>query len=89
MPRTYLLSKELYHCTLRVPKDEAFFVYFIFEASEGLCFYSTLDESLKGQYRDLDVKCPIELKSELLQLISELQKSIRLDVLSESIIQDS
>jgi hypothetical protein len=89
MPHSYLLSKELYHCVLRVPKDEAFFVYFTFEASEGLCFFSTLDESLGGQYRDLDVKCPIEAREDLKRVIHRLQQTVRLDVLSEAVIQDS
>jgi hypothetical protein len=89
MPHTYLQSKELYYYRLRVPKDESYFVYFIFESNEGLCFYSTVDESLKSQYRDLDVKCPIELKDTLLGLISRLQTEIRLDILEEKIIQDA
>jgi hypothetical protein len=89
MPHTYQLSKELYHCVLRVPKDEAYFVYFSFEASEGLCFFSTLDESLKGQYRDLDVKCPIEGKADLQTLIGRLSTVMRLDVLLEEVIKDA
>lgn len=48
-----------------------------------------MDESLKGQYRDLDVKCPIEGKNDLKALIERLQGEIRLDVLTEEIIQDS
>ncbi len=89
MPHRYLQSKELYYCRLRVPKDEAYFVYFTFESNEGLCFYSTLDESLGGQYRDLDVKCPIEAKQDLLALIYRLSSEIRLDILSEEIILDA
>lgn len=88
MPHTYQNTKELCQLRLRVPKDEAYFVYFTFEANEGLCFYSTLDESLQGQYRDIDVKCPIELKDALKQLIGRLQSEIRLDILQEEVIQD-
>ena len=89
MPQTYQQTKQLYYCILRVPKDEAYFVYFTFESNEGLCFYSTMDESLKGQYRDIDVRCAIELKEPLKALITQLQTQIRLDVLSEETIQDS
>lgn len=89
MSHTYQQSKQLYYTRLRVPKDEAYFVYFTFESNEGLCYYSTVDESLKGQYRDLDVKCPIEGKNDLKALIERLQSEIRLDVLTEEIIQDS
>jgi hypothetical protein len=89
MSHTYHLTKQIYYCRLRLAKDDAYFVYFTFEANEGLCYYSTVDESLKGQYRDLDVKCPIELKDSLKALIERLQREIRLDFLLEEIISDS
>ena len=82
-------TKQLFYCVMRMPKDDAFFVYFTFESNEGMCFYSTLDESLKGQYRDIEVKCPIEWAPDLKALISRLQTEIRLDVLVEKIISDS
>lgn len=84
----YKETKELYYCLLRVPKDEAYFVYFTFESNEGLCYYSTADESLKGQFRDIEVRTPIETKENLLALIERLKSEIRLDVLDEQIIQD-
>lgn len=85
----YKQTKELYYCLLRVPKDEAYFVYFTFESNEGLCYYSTADESLKGQYRDIIVRAPIEARTDLTNLINRLKTEIRLDVLEEQIIQDS
>lgn len=89
MSQTYQQSKLLYYTRLRMPKDDAYFVYFTFESNEGLCFYSTVDESLKGSYRDIDVRCPIELKGALKDLIARLQTEIRLDVLLEDEIKDS
>ncbi len=89
MTPTYQETKQLYYCILRMPKDDAYFVYFTFESNEGICFYSTLDESLKGQYRDMEVRCPIEMKGPLLELISRLQTEIRLDIIEEKIIQDA
>jgi hypothetical protein len=89
MSHSYHQTKQLYYCRLRLPKDDAYFVYFTFEANEGLCYYSTVDESLKGQYRDLDVRCPIELKDSLKALIERLQREIRLDLLVEETISDS
>lgn len=89
MSHTYQQTKQLYYLRLRVPKDDAFFVYFTFESNEGLCFYSTVDESLKGAYRDIDVKCSIEMRDMLLSLIERLQAEIRLDVLTSEVIQDS
>lgn len=89
MPHTYQQTKELYYTRLRVPKDDAFFIYFTFESNEGLCFFSTVDESLKGSYRDIDARCSIEMKDSLKALIARLQTEIRLDVLLEETIIDS
>lgn len=89
MSQTYQQTKELYYTRLRVPKDDAYFVYFTFESNEGLCFYSTVDESLKGAYRDIDVRCPIEARENLKSLIARLQTEMRLDVLNEEVIKDS
>ncbi|MFA5584464.1 MAG: hypothetical protein WDA09_09630 [Bacteriovoracaceae bacterium] len=85
----YKETKELYYCLLRVPKDEAYFVYFTFESNEGLCYYSTTDDSLKGQFRDIEVRAPIEAREDLSALINRLKSEIRLDILEEQIIQDS
>jgi hypothetical protein len=89
MSHNYQQSKELYYTRIRLPKDDAYFVYFTFESNEGLCYYSTADDSLKGSYRDIDVKCPIEARENLKSLIARLQTEIRLDVLHEEIIIDS
>jgi len=72
-----------------VNKDDAYFIYFTFESNEGLCFYSTVDDSLKGAYRDIDVRCPIEARENLKALIERLQTECRLDVLIEEVIIDS
>jgi hypothetical protein len=89
MSQTYQQTKQLYYTRLRVPKDDAFFIYFTFESNEGLCFYSTVDDSLKGAYRDIDVRCAIEAKTNLKALITRLQTEMRLDVLHEEDIKDS
>jgi len=89
MLQTYSQSNQLYYTRLRVQKDDAYFVYFTFESNEGLCFYSTVDESLRGVYRDIDVKCSIEFRESLKELLARLQSEIRLDILLEEVISDS
>lgn len=89
MSQTYQQSKLLYYTRIRIPKDDAYFVYFTLESNEGLCYYSTVDESLKGSYRDMNIRCPIEARENLKALLERLQTEIRLDVLSEETIQDS
>lgn len=88
MSQTFSQSKQLYYTVLRVSKDDAYFIYFTFESNEGLCFYSTVDDSLKGIYRDIDVKCAIESREDLKALIARLQTELRLDVLHEEVISD-
>jgi hypothetical protein len=88
MSHTYQQTKQLYYTRIRVTKDDAYFVYFTFEANEGLCFYSTVDESLKGSYRDIDVKCSLETEKDLKALVKRLQAELRLDVLEEKILND-
>jgi hypothetical protein len=89
MSHSYQQTKELYYTRVRVPKDDAYFVYFTFEANEGLCFYSTVDESLRGQYRDIDVKCAVEWRETLISLLERLKTEMRLDVIDSGIIFDS
>jgi hypothetical protein len=89
MLHTYKQTKELYYSIIRVAKDDAFFVYFTFESNEGLCFYSTVDESLKSQYRDIEVRAPIEARENLQALIARLQSEFRLDIIEEKVILDS
>jgi hypothetical protein len=89
MSHTYQQSKKLYYTRLRVAKDDAYFVYFTFEANEGVCFYSTVEDSLRGAYRDIDVRTPIEGKAVLKELIAKLQAELRLDVLLEEVVTDS
>jgi hypothetical protein len=88
MLRTYSQTKELFYLRLRVAKDDAYFIYFTFEANEGLCYYSTADDSLKGQFRDIEVRCPIEWKQDLLNLIQNLKTQMRIDILDENIFID-
>jgi len=88
MLQTYQQSKQLAFFKIRVPKDEAYFVYFTFESHEGLCYYSTDDDSLKGTYRDILTWTPIELKKDLENLLSLFQTQFRLDILETSIISD-
>jgi hypothetical protein len=85
---SFIESKQLYYLKVRVPKDEAYFVYFTLESNEGVCHFSTSDDSLRQQYRDIDINSTIEFKDILLELINKLQQEIRLDIMAEKITQD-
>ena len=81
-------KNKLKHLVIRVPKPEASFTYFQFEANDGLCFYSTLASSMKEPYRDIDVKTHESLSHELMRLIEHLQNKFHLEILSEQWIDD-
>ncbi len=87
--KTFFKTKQLQYFKIRVPKDEAYFVYFTLESNEGLCHYSTCEDSLKAQYRDIDLYCTPELKTTVLALLEKLQTQIRLDFIAENEIKDS
>ena len=81
-------SSQLFHYVLRLNKEDSAFFYFQLEASDGLCFYSTLPHPDHAQYRDIDLKGDILLKAEVLHLISECAKRFKIDVLVDEIISD-
>ena len=81
-------NNKLKHLIIRVPKSEASFVYFQFESNDGLCFYSTLESSLKEPFRDIDIKTHETLSEELMRLIVLLQNKFSLEVLKEEWIDD-
>jgi hypothetical protein len=83
------MTQNLYHLVIRVPKKEAAFVYFQLEAREGLCFHSTLDQSLKQPYRDIEIFATSELQSELQHLIDMLSQDFPIEFLTKEVIPDN
>lgn len=80
---------ELFHWILRVPKDQAAFLYFQLEANEGLCFYSTLDQSLRESFRDIEIFSPASLEKEVRHFFESMQDQVSPLVLLEEKIPDS
>ena len=86
MPET---THQLIHKILRVPKDEAAFTYFQLESNEGLCFYSTLDQSLKEPYRDIEAFGDLALEREINHFFEYLRSSVNYEIILDEIIEDS
>lgn len=86
---TYKNTQQLYHLVVRTSKNDSMYVYFILESNEGICFYSTLEQSLGQTYRDVEIYCPIEFMQILKNLVANIQKSIKLEILVDKIIIDS
>ena len=74
-------NNQTFKFIIRVPKEESAFTYFQLEANEGLCFYSTLESSLKEGFRDIEIQGDLGLEAEARGLIKILQKTIPVIVL--------
>ena len=81
-------SSQLFHYIIRLNKEDSAFFYFQLESNDGLCFYSTLDHPPHAQYRDLDLKGDVKLKSEMKQVIETCSKKFSVEILVEEIISD-
>lgn len=82
-------TKKLRQVCIRVTKADSSFVYFTFEANEGLAFYSTLDESSDTHHRDLIIHTTPEYYDPLMGVIEHLRKKMPIEILSEQEVEDS
>ena len=87
--QTYHSTRLLQRVIIRVPKKDSSFCYFILESNGGVAFYSTLEGSLKKQYRDILIHCPIELKPNLDGILEHLKKSVDLTLIESETIEDN
>ncbi|MBT7767806.1 MAG: hypothetical protein HN730_11665 [Bdellovibrionales bacterium] len=76
-------QQKAYTTIIRVPKQEAAYTYFILEASEGFCFYSTIDESLGEGYRDIELVTPIKFKQDIDLLLAKLGTQYKVEIIDE------
>jgi hypothetical protein len=86
---TYAQTKKLYRWEIRTSKNDSAFIYFTLESNEGLCFYSTLDQSLGTPYRDLEIYCPIEWRENVQNLLDHICTTTPFQVLAEDTIMDT
>ncbi|ATH08676.1 hypothetical protein BIY24_12175 [Halobacteriovorax marinus] len=82
-------NTQVIHLIIRVPKADAAFTYFQLEANEGLCFYSTLEDSLRESYRDITIKAHQSLESEMRSVLDTLSKNVSFEVLLDETKEDS
>lgn len=73
-------NQKIFSTIVRVPKNESAFLYFILEAHEGLCFYSTLPSSLGQSYRDVHIQSSVHFIEEIDQVINKLSQEVNLIV---------
>lgn len=80
---------KLKHFIIRVSKADAAFIYFQFEANEGLCFFSTMKSSLSEPFRDIEIFSPLSLESEIDHLLKYLGENIDMHYVLTEIIDDT
>lgn len=86
---THHETHKLRRLEVRVSKAGSSFVYFTLESNEGLAFYSTLEKSIDDDHRDLLIHTTPEFYAQLMDLLKHLQSRLFLEILSDTLIEDS
>ena len=74
---------QFYRVIVRVPKQDSVFLYFTFEANEGICFYSTLDYETGMAHRDIEIMGAPELYAQLKNVLEYLRSEITIEILKD------
>lgn len=82
------MTKRLHHRILRLSKEDTSFLYFTLESNEGIAFYSTLPFEQAQEYRDVTIKCPIELKPQLDGILEHFKLKTNYEEIKSEIIED-
>lgn len=61
---------------IRVRSADSAYVYSLFEASAGICAYSTLPHRPEDRHRDLELVIPMGQLSEVERLLNELSEEL-------------
>lgn len=85
----YLATKKINKKIVRVLKNDSAFLYFTLEASEGMAFYSTLEESNYSPYRDIEINCTLEFSNSIDKLLKKLEDLFPIQYLKDEIIDDT
>jgi len=65
--------------TIRVLKEHSSFLYFTFEASEGIAFYSTKEDSAGMPYRDIELNHTPEYNEAVISILNKLSERFTID----------
>jgi hypothetical protein len=88
MNNNFKQTKTLNYFRVRTAKEYSSFMYFILEAHDSMAFYSTTDQSLKMEYRDIDIYCTPEFSEEVRHIFQHFQGYHSLEVLKDELLFD-
>lgn len=70
------VEDDLVRFEVQTPKNQSNFVYFVLEASSGLCFYSTMPTEKSSPYRRIEVYVPKERSFELRETLKRIANDL-------------
>ena len=89
MERRYHLTKEIIFIKLRVPKTEAGHIQHLLEATDNLFIFSTPPGQTSLEFREMELRAPIEWEAELRRFIGELERRIPVLITEDRIESDA
>lgn len=69
---------EVFRYIIKVPKQHSSFLYFILEACDGMCFYSTLNYEVGWPFRRIEINTTEWFRPELERLCQKLADTLSL-----------
>lgn len=82
--KTYQNTRELCRWVIQMSKADSAFVYFTLEASEGICFYSTLDSPADGSgERKIEITTTVEFTTQVSDVLKALGELFPLTILEQ------
>lgn len=85
---TYQKTQTLIKYICRVRKASSSYFYFTLEANEGIAFYSTLNQSIDDDHRDILIHGPIELRPQMQQILNSIAQVIDVEIILADTIYD-
>ncbi len=74
---------------LRIPKDQAAYVYQLLESYDGIATYSTLPSERTFPYRDISITPAPDLVSEVKLLVRNIRAEVPVEVIAGADILDT
>lgn len=69
------MAKDIKQIVISLAKSDAYFMYFLLESHEGICFYSTLpDQHLQTGLAKIELNFHPSTQNQVLHLLAQIQE---------------
>ncbi len=72
------MNTRLIKTVIRVPQKDSAFIYFILEAHDNLCSFSTVNINKEDPYRDIEITATKDFEEELIHVLNRLKQDIHI-----------